>query len=44
VDSWDSAIEKARLKIAELKIAIRVFEESKTSGEQWGGQPSATRN
>jgi hypothetical protein len=40
VDSWDSAIRKAKLKIKELKLAIGTFDENKKSGEPWPGQSS----
>ena len=33
VNSWDSAIRRARLKIQELKLAIETFEAMKESGE-----------
>jgi hypothetical protein len=35
VDSWDSAIRKAKRKVSKLKQAIRTFEASKNSGEPW---------
>jgi len=38
VDSWDSAIKRARLKIAELQVAIQVFQNEKESGSPWGTQ------
>jgi hypothetical protein len=37
VDSWDTAIAKARLRIEELKVAIRGFEIQKKVGEKWPG-------
>lgn len=35
VDSWDSAIRKAKKKIGRLRQAIKTFEESKAKGECW---------
>jgi hypothetical protein len=37
VDSWDSAIAKAKRKITRLKEAICTFQEMKDSGESWPG-------
>jgi hypothetical protein len=37
VDSWDSAIAKAKQKIACLKDDIVTFQEMKESGEPWPG-------
>jgi hypothetical protein len=41
VDSWDSAIAKARHKIARLKEDIETFLEMKDSGEPW---PTASKS
>lgn len=38
VNSWDSAIAKARHKIARLKQDILTFQEMKTAGEAWPTQ------
>jgi hypothetical protein len=35
VDSWDSAIAKAKRKIARLKEDVKTFQEMKESGERW---------
>jgi hypothetical protein len=35
VDSWDSAIAKAKQKIARLKEDVRTFREMRDSGEPW---------
>lgn len=37
IDSWDSAIAKAKQKIARLKEDIETFKEMKDSGEPWPG-------
>jgi len=37
VDSWDSAIAKAKRKIADLKEDVRTFQEMKDEGEPWPG-------
>jgi hypothetical protein len=37
VDSWESAIRKARLRIQELNLAIETFKGNKESGEPWPG-------
>jgi hypothetical protein len=37
VDSWDSAIAKARQKIARLKEDVKTFQEMKNEGEPWPG-------
>lgn len=42
VDSWDSAIRKAKRKIENLRMAIRTFEESKLSGDPWPGENGYT--
>jgi predicted amidohydrolase len=41
VNSWDSAIRKAKHKIARLKADILVFQEMKDSGEAWPGEQLA---
>ena len=40
VDSWQSAIRKAKHKIARLKADIVIFEEMQESGEPWPGAQS----
>jgi hypothetical protein len=40
VNSWDSAIQKAKLRIEELRLAIREFQARKKSGEPFGAQSS----
>ena len=35
VNSWDTAIQKAKLRIQELKLAIVTFEGKKKAGEPW---------
>lgn len=37
-DSWDSAIAKAKQKIARLKEDVRTFQEMKDGGEPWPGK------
>jgi hypothetical protein len=37
VDSWDSAIAKARQKISRLKQGIAAFREMRDGGEPWPG-------
>src|SRR5271157_639782 len=37
VNSWDSAIRRARLRIQELKLALEAFQEKKRAGEPWPG-------
>jgi hypothetical protein len=37
IDSWDSAIAKAKQKIARLKEDIETFQEMKDGGEPWPG-------
>lgn len=34
-DKWDQAIADARARIAELRHAIKVFEERKLAGDPW---------
>lgn len=41
VNSWESAIKKARKRIARLKADIVVFQEMKDSGEPWPVDESA---
>jgi hypothetical protein len=41
VNSWDSAIRKAKLRIRELKIAVETFQENKKAGEPWLGNSDA---
>jgi hypothetical protein len=43
VDSWDSAIAKAKRKIARLKADTLIFEEMKNSGEPWPGEQAVTQ-
>lgn len=38
VNSWDSAIQKAKLRIVELKLSIKVFKQQKKAGEKWPGE------
>ena len=41
VNSWDSAVRKAKLRIQELKLAISTFEAKKKAGEPWPGDEKA---
>jgi hypothetical protein len=42
VDSWDSAITKAKRKITRLKEDVRTFQEMKNSGEPWPGDTATS--
>ena len=44
VNSWDSAIRRAKLKILELKLAIETFQENKKRGEPWPTQSENQTN
>jgi hypothetical protein len=44
VESWESAISKAKKKIARLKADIVIFQEMKDSGEPWPGTQSQDQN
>lgn len=43
VDSWDSAIAKAKRKIADLKEDVRTFQQMKDEGEPWPGSVTPLR-
>jgi len=38
VNSWDSAIKKAEIRIKELKLSIKAFKHQKKSGIPWPGE------
>ncbi len=42
VNSWDTAIRKAKLRIKELELAIQTFEAKKEANDPWPDSDSYT--
>jgi len=44
IGKWDEAIADAKRKIRELRMTIKVYQESKKAGDRWPGPDASVPN